>query len=53
MIHRYNLADLNLPEREAKAPTDLSFTKRQELKEVQNWTTTSNAAFGISHHVDA
>jgi hypothetical protein len=31
MIHRYNLADLNLPEREAKAPADLTFMRRQEM----------------------
>jgi hypothetical protein len=31
MIHRYNLADLNLPSREAKAPSDLTFKRRSEL----------------------
>lgn len=53
MIHRYNLADLNLPSREAKAPSDLTFKRRSELVGQQNWTTTSQAAFGVGQNLDA
>lgn len=53
MIHRYNLKDLNLPQREAKAPMDLTFKTRQEIIEKQNWETTMQSAFGAGQHLDA
>jgi hypothetical protein len=53
MIHRYNLADLNLPERMEKAPANLSFKGRTEIKENQEWMTTSQNAFGTAQHLDA
>jgi len=53
MIHRYNLADLNLPHREALAPADLTFKKRQEIIEKQDWSTTSLSTFGVEQHIDS
>jgi hypothetical protein len=46
MIHRYNLADLNLPQRMTEAPNDATFKRREELKFEQDWKTTQQNAFG-------
>ena len=46
MIHRYNLADLNLADRSALQPVDKTFRKTQLLEDKPNWQTSTMAAFG-------
>jgi hypothetical protein len=41
MIHRYNLADLNLANRTANQPAENGFKGRKEIVEKANWVTTS------------
>jgi len=53
MIHRYNLAELNLANRSAVEPMDKTFKVRSEIKTHQSWNTTYHNAFGPGHHLDA
>lgn len=53
MIHRYNLADLNLANRTAVEPIDKTFKIRTELKDEHTWSTTYHKAFGEGKHDDA
>lgn len=46
MIHRYNLADLNLANRSAQEPFDKTFNVRSELPQNNDWKTTYHGAFG-------
>ena len=47
MIHRYNLADLNLANRTANQPAENGFKGRKEIVEKANWVTTSQAMMGV------
>lgn len=53
MIHRYNLADLNLANRSAKEPFDKTFNVRSELQDNNDWKTTYHGAFGQFGELDA
>ena len=46
MIHRYNLADLGLEDRDGAQPQKIDFKGRIEIKENPSWKTTTQAAFG-------
>lgn len=53
MIHRYNLADLNLSDRTAELPKQTGFKGRLDIKEVPCWQTSTQAAFGAGKPLDA
>ena len=53
MIHRYNLADLNLANRSAKEPFDKTFNIRSEMPHNPDFKTTYHGAFGQVQELDA
>ena len=53
MIHRYNLADLNLANRKAVEPVDKTFNIRSELPDNHEWKTTYHGAFGEFQNLSA
>jgi hypothetical protein len=53
MIHRYNLADLNLANRTAVEPIDKTFKIRSEIKTTNDWATSYNKAYGENKIDDA
>jgi len=46
MIHRYNLADLNLTERTLNQPNNTGFKKITEPKFEHDWVTSTTNFFG-------
>ena len=46
MIHRYNLADLNLTNRTAEQPADMGFRTLKVKEHQADWSTTNGHFFG-------
>ena len=46
MIHRYNLADLNLSDRSALMPVDTGFRNTIAVVEKPHWMTTTTSGYG-------
>ena len=53
MIHRYNLADLNLSDRAEKAPAYLGFQQTETAAPYKNWETTAQSSYGHGHKLTA